>query len=225
MILEYCNNKFDLRPTKIIAVARNYRAHAEEMGSEIPEEPKLFLKPPSSLIGDGGTVILPKISKRVDYEVELAIIAKDRMHKVSAEESKNHILGYTVVVDVTARDIQNEAKKQGMPWTIAKGYDTFAPVGPSIVAADKINPDNLNIWLKVNGIIKQKGNTKDMIFSIGELVSYISKIMTIEPMDIIATGTPEGIGPMSDGDFIEAEIEGIGVLKFKVEVEKDLKNL
>jgi 2-keto-4-pentenoate hydratase/2-oxohepta-3-ene-1,7-dioic acid hydratase in catechol pathway len=206
----------DLKPSKIIAVARNYKAHAEEMGAALPSEPKFFLKPPSALLPDKGKVILPKASARVDHEVELAVIMGSRARNVTSTEASRYLLGYTVLVDVTARDIQATAKKQGMPWTVAKGYDTFAPLGPIIVPAQGLDPSNLNIWLKVNGETKQQGNTNLMVFSVAELVSFVSRIMTLEPMDIIATGTPSGVGPMKDGDVIEAGIEGIGTLTFTV---------
>ncbi len=219
MLITYEKTTIELTPTKIVAVARNYKAHAEEMGSPIPKEPTLFLKPPSSLIGTNSTVILPKISKRVDYEVELAAIMKNTCKNISSQEAYTHILGYTVFVDVTARDLQEEAKKKGLSWAVSKGFDTFAPTGPEIVAAEKIDPENLDIFLKVNGITKQKGNTQNMIFTVGELTSYISSVMTLEPMDIIATGTPEGVGPMEDNDTIEAGIQGIGVLTFTAKKE------
>ena len=217
MLIDFDGKKLDLKPTKIIAVARNYRAHAAEMGSAAPEEPKFFLKPPSSLIGHQGVVILPDESQRVDYEVELGVIIRDRLKKCTGEQAMNGLLGYTVLVDITARDIQNEAKKQGMPWAIAKGFDTFAPIGPKIVDAKKLNPANLDLWLKINGALKQQGSTRDMIHPVDVLIAYISKIMTLEPHDIIATGTPEGIGPMKHGDFVEAGIDGIGTLEFMVE--------
>ncbi|MBU7017947.1 MAG: fumarylacetoacetate hydrolase family protein [Theionarchaea archaeon] len=213
MIIAYGTKSIDLRPTKIVAVARNYRAHAQEMGSPVPDEPRFFLKPPSSLIGNNGVVILPGMSERVDHEVELAVIMKNRCKNISVEEACQHIMGYTVMVDVTARDLQAEAKKKGLPWAVSKGFDTFAPTGPVISPVDAINPHNAEIWLKINGGYRQKGNTKNMIRTVGELISYISTVMTLEPMDIIATGTPEGVGPMKDGDTIEAGIEGIGVLQ------------
>ncbi len=220
MRIEFDDTEMDLTPTKIIALARNYRSHAKEMGSPIPEEPTIFLKPPSALTGNNSTVILPKVSERVDYEVELAVIMKSRCKHVSAEEAETHIMGYAVCVDVTARDIQAEAKKKGLPWAVAKGFDTFAPLGPKVVSVDVIDLHNCEIWLKVNSEYKQRGNTRDMIFSVDELISYISKIMTLEPMDVIATGTPEGVGPMKDGDIIEAGIEGIGTLTFRTQKEK-----
>jgi 2-keto-4-pentenoate hydratase/2-oxohepta-3-ene-1,7-dioic acid hydratase in catechol pathway len=220
VLIELNGKKIDLRPTKIVAVAKNYRAHAAEMGGAAPEEPKFFLKPTSALIFDQGVVRLPRQSTRVDWEVELAVVIANRLTKASPEEVMRSIMGYAVIVDITARDIQNEAKKQGLPWTISKGFDTFAPFGPVIVAPDKVNPVNLELWLKQNGSFRQRGNTRDMVHPVDKLLSYISGIMTLEPMDIIATGTPEGIGPMKHGDFIEAGIDGIGVLTFKVENEK-----
>ncbi len=212
MLLDCENKTVDIIPTKIVAVARTYKAHADEMGSPVPKTPTIFLKPPSALIGNNDTVILPRISQRVDYEVELAVIMRDRCKNVSAEEAYQYIMGYTIFLDVTARDIQAESKKKGLPWAVPKGFDTFAPVGPRIVPGNTIDPHNVDIWLKVNGDYKQNGNTRDMIFTVGELISYISTVMTLEPMDIIATGTPEGVGPMKDGDVIEAGIQGIGVL-------------
>jgi acylpyruvate hydrolase len=213
--LELSGNEFDLKPTKIVAVARNYQAHADEMKADVPAEPSFFLKPPSSLLANNGEVILPKVSARVDHEVELAVIMKTRTRNVAPDDVKEKLLGYTVLVDVTARDIQAKAKQRGMPWTIAKGYDTFAPIGPRIVPVHAVDERNLGIWLKINGEERQHGNTAQMIFTVEQLVSFISNIMTLEPMDIIATGTPSGVGPMQDGDTIDAGIEQIGVLHFR----------
>lgn len=217
--LEYNDIKIELKSTKIIAAIRNYKAHAEEMNVSLPEEPDFFLKPPSSLIGNNGVVILPKISNRVDYEVELAVIMKNKCHNISLEEVSENILGYSVFVDVTARDLQAKSRNSGMPWSISKGFDTFAPIGPKIVDEKNIDTSNLDIWLKVNSEYKQHSNTSNMIFSVEELVSFISKIMTLQPMDIIATGTPEGVGQINDGDIIEAGVDGIGVLKFSAKEE------
>jgi len=218
--LEFNDGEIDLKPTKIIAVARNYKKHAQEMEESVPSEPKIFLKPPSALIMNNDAVILPAISERVDYEVELAVIIKNSCRDISEDKVRENILGYTIFVDVTARDIQRKAMEAGLPWTIAKGFDTFAPIGRRIIQADKIDVSNLDIWLKVNGEYKQQSNTRNMVFSPEELISFISNIMTLAPMDIIATGTPEGVGPMNDGDIIEAGIEGIGKLTFRVEKEK-----
>lgn len=215
MILKFGNRDLDLRPTKIIAVARNYKAHADEMRSAVPSQPSFFLKPPSSLLPNNGSVILPTVSARVDYEVELAVIMKSAAKNAAPDNVREKILGYTILVDITARDIQTEAKKAGLPWTIAKGFDTFAPLGPRVVGAEEIDEKNLDIWLKINGEFKQHGNTAQMIFPVEELVSYISQVMTLEPMDVIATGTPSGVGPMEHGDLVEAGIEHIGVLQFK----------
>lgn len=215
MILGCDGRNYDLRPTKILCVARNYKSHADEMRAEVPAEPSFFLKPPSALLVGGGEVILPASSLRVEYEVELAVVVKSKIKAIGPEAARGAILGYTVMVDVTARDIQSIAKKNGMPWTIAKGYDTFAPIGPRIVPPDDLDPSNLGIWLKVNGELKQSGNTNQMVFSVEELISHISLIMTLEPMDIIATGTPSGVGPMHDGDVIDAGIDRIGILRFR----------
>lgn len=218
--MEFNDGEIDLKPTKIIAVARNYKKHAQEMEESVPSEPKIFLKPPSALIMNNDVVILPAISERVDYEVELAVIIKNSCRDISEDNVRENILGYTIFVDVTARDIQRKAMEAGLPWTIAKGFDTFAPIGRRIIQADKIDVSNLDIWLKVNGEYKQQSNTRNMVFSHEELISFISNTMTLEPMDIIATGTPEGVGPMNDGDVIEAGIEGIGKLTFRAEKEK-----
>ncbi len=186
----------------------------------MPSEPKIFLKPPSALIGNNGVVIIPKASKRVDYEVELAVIMKERCWKISKEEALNYVLGFTVFNDVTARDIQAKEMKEGMPWDIAKGFNTFAPIGPEIIPVNDVDCHNLNIWLKLNGEMKQNSNTENMIFSVEDLIVYLSNIMTLEPLDIIATGTPEGVGSIKAGDFVESGIEGIGILKFTAEDEK-----
>ncbi len=220
MLLSYGNGEIDLKPSKIIAVARNYKAHAKEMGAELPSEPCFFLKPPSSLLPDKGTVILPDVSSQVDHEVELAVIIGSRVKQIATADVDGALLGYTILIDVTARDIQSGAKKRGMPWTIAKGFDTFAPLGPRIVPAKDIDPSCLDIWLKVNGEFRQQGNTNLMVFSVSELVSYVSKMMTLEPMDVIATGTPSGVGPIQDGDLIESGIEKIGTLSITVVREK-----
>ncbi|NPA76010.1 MAG: fumarylacetoacetate hydrolase family protein [Euryarchaeota archaeon] len=210
------NGEVELIPTKIVAVGRNYRAHAEEMQSAVPKEPVLFLKPPSAIIGPDSDILLPPQTRRVEHEVELAVIIGKRAKNVSEEEAMKHVFGYTILLDLTARDLQAEAKKRGLPWSVSKGFDTFAPVGPRIVPADELAPESVSISLKVNGELRQRGNTRDMIFTVPFLISYISRIMTLEPGDIIATGTPAGVGEIKDGDVIEAKIEKIGVLREKV---------
>ena len=218
--LLYKTEKIALNPSKIVCVAKNYRAHAREMREAVPTEPQFFLKPPSALIGDGGVVVLPKKSQRIDHEVELAVIMKSSCRCVSTAAALTHVLGYTVTVDITARDIQAEAKKAGMPWTVAKGFDTFAPTGPCITPAESIDPCDLPIWLTVNGEMHQQSTTAHMIHPVAELIAFVSQIMTLMPYDIICTGTPEGVGQLHDGDRVEAGIDGIGILRFRVAQER-----
>jgi len=194
------------RPTKIVAVGLNYKAHAEEMGKPLPEEPLIFLKPSTAVIANKMKIVLPPSSKRVDYEGELAIVIGRKCRKVSVEEAPNYILGYSCFNDVTARDLQ----RKDVQYTRAKSFDTFAPYGPWF--ATDLDPTGLGIETRVNGEVKQKGNTGDMIFSPFELVSFISHVMTLLPGDVIATGTPPGVGPLNPGDKVEVKIEGIGTL-------------
>ncbi|MCD6384071.1 MAG: fumarylacetoacetate hydrolase family protein [Thermoplasmata archaeon] len=207
---------YNLRPSKIIALARNYPSHAGEMGSKVPERVVFFLKPPSSLLPPNSEIVLPKVSREVHHEVELALIIGKGGRWISREKAHEHIQGYTILLDITARDLQAEAKRRGMPWAEAKGFDTFAPIGPKIVPASKLDPGDLEIGLKVNGSVRQLGRTSQMVFSVAEIIEYVSRIMTLEEGDIIATGTPEGVGPLKEGDEVEAWIEGIGTLKEKV---------
>lgn len=194
------------KPTKIVACGLNYLDHAKELGMEIPKEPIIFIKPSTSVIGHQDLIIYPRMAKQVDYEAELAIVIKDKTRNVSIEEAGEHILGYTCFNDVTARDLQ---RKDGQ-WTRAKSFDTFSPMGPNILF--EIDPANLDISLYLNGELKQSSNTSNLIFTPFYLVSFISKIMTLLPGDLIATGTPAGVGPMKPGDKVEVRIEGIGSL-------------
>ncbi len=210
-------------PSKIICLAKNYVDHAKEMGvssKDIPAlsiNPSLFLKPPSSLIGPGENIIIPLQCEKVHHEVELAVVIGKKGKHIPANKSYDYIFGFSIILDITARNIQSVAKKNGKPWFQSKGYDTFAPLGPFIVDSKEINdPQNLSLELKVNGDIKQKGNTRDMIFKIKEIISYVSTIVSLEPGDIIATGTPSGVGPLSKGDKIIATIESIGKLEVGV---------
>jgi 2-keto-4-pentenoate hydratase/2-oxohepta-3-ene-1,7-dioic acid hydratase in catechol pathway len=196
-------------PSKIVCVGLNYMSHATEFKMPIPEEPILFIKPPSAVLAPGGEIIYPQSSKQVDYEGELGVVIGKRCKAVVADEAEKYILGYTCFNDVTARDLQ---KKDGQ-WTRAKSFDTFAPFGPWIA---KIDPANADILTRVNGVVKQKSNTSDLIFSVPRLVEFISNVMTLEPGDVIATGTPSGVGPLQKGDVVEVEVEGIGVLKNSV---------
>lgn len=196
-----------VQPSKVVCVGLNYQDHAEELNMEIPDEPILFLKPPTTVIGHGDSIIYPFQSHQVDYEAELAVVVGKNAHKIAKENAFDYIAGYTILNDVTARDLQ---KKDGQ-WTRAKSFDTFCPLGPWIET--NLYPGNQNISLLLNGQLKQKSNTRNMIFSVEELVSFISHIMTLKPGDVIATGTPPGVGPIQVGDIVEVEVEGIGILK------------
>lgn len=220
--LPFRDTFYEVKPSKIICLGRNYAEHARELGHEIPKEPVIFLKPPSALIGPDQTIILPRRSNRVDHEVELAVIIGKRGKNIPREKAMDYVLGYTILMDITARDLQAEAKKKGLPWTVAKGFDTFAPIGPRVVDKREINVDDLEIGLKVNGEVRQLSRTSKMIFKIDEIIEYVSSIMTLEPGDIIATGTPEGVGPLRHGDVVEAWIEGIGKVEFDVLAEDSI---
>lgn len=198
-------------PSKIVCVGRNYREHAAELGNKMPEEPLLFLKPPSSVVGDGGTVELPAESAQVEHEGELGVVIGRIARRISPDEDPlNYVLGYTCVNDVTARDLQ----RKDVQFTRAKSFDTFCPVGP--VIANDINPLDLEVTTRLNGEIKQRARTSSMAFPVPFLIRYISGIMTLNPGDLIATGTPAGVSPMKHGDVVEIEIEGIGVLRNRI---------
>jgi 2-keto-4-pentenoate hydratase/2-oxohepta-3-ene-1,7-dioic acid hydratase in catechol pathway len=195
------------QPSKIVALGLNYRDHAQELGMALPEEPLLFLKPPSAVVGPGADIVLPRMSQRVDHEAELGVVIGTKAKRVSAEDAKRSILGYTCVNDVTARDLQ----KRDVQFTRAKSFDTFCPVGPWIVT--DLDPGDLVIQCRVNGELRQSSRTSQLIHPVEELVSFISHIMTLEPGDIIATGTPSGIGQLREGDEVVVVIEGLGELK------------
>ncbi len=196
-----------VEPTKIIAVGLNYIDHAEELGMPVPEEPIIFLKPPSAVIGHEDVILLPSVAKRIDYEGELAVVIAKDCKNVSESEAEDYILGYTCFNDVTARDLQ---QKDGQ-WTRAKSFDTFAPIGPYIVELD--DASKLKIETRVNGKVVQNSNTSNLIFDVPALVEFISSIMTLKAGDVIATGTPAGVGELKHGDIVEVEIEKIGVLR------------
>lgn len=193
-------------PSKVVCVGLNYVEHAKELKMSIPEEPIIFMKPPTAVIGPGSDIVMPRSSSQVDYEGELAVVIKDKCRNVPAREADDYILGYANFNDVTARDLQ---RRDGQ-WTRAKSFDTFAPMGPFVVDLD---PSNLAIETRVNGIVRQKSLTSDLIFSVPELVEFVSRIMTLLPGDVIATGTPPGVGSLSSGDVVEVEIEGLGTLR------------
>ncbi|HEX4454529.1 MAG TPA: fumarylacetoacetate hydrolase family protein [Kofleriaceae bacterium] len=196
-----------MRPSKIIGIGRNYRLHAQELANEVPDEPLIFLKPLSSVIGDGDAIRRPAGYERVDFEGELGVVIKDRAYRVTREKALDIVAGYVCVNDVTVRDLQ---KKDGQ-WTRAKGFDTFCPIGPRVVAG--LDPSNLRIATRVNGQTKQDATTADMIFDVPTLIAFCSQYMTLEPGDVISTGTPAGVGNLNPGDVVEVEIEGIGILK------------
>jgi 2-keto-4-pentenoate hydratase/2-oxohepta-3-ene-1,7-dioic acid hydratase in catechol pathway len=195
------------RPTKILAVGLNYRTHAAEAGYDVPPEPLVFFKPPSSVIGPREPIVYPILSRQVDYEGELAVVIGQRARNVSPEKAHDFVLGYTCGNDVTARDLQRRDDQ----WTRPKGFDTFCPLGPHIVTG--LDVGHLTIQTRVNGEVRQNTSTADMVFSVAELISYVSQVMTLEPGDVILTGTPSGVGPLQPGDVVEVEIEGIGTLR------------
>jgi 2-keto-4-pentenoate hydratase/2-oxohepta-3-ene-1,7-dioic acid hydratase in catechol pathway len=200
-------------PGKVICVGRNYAEHIKETNAEIPTTPLLFLKPPSSVIGPLQTIFLPPQSQQVDHEAELAVVIGKRGRWIQPDEVSNYIYGYTVGNDVTARDLQ---RKDGQ-WTRSKGFDTFCPLGPWIET--EFNPADAMITCHVNGELRQMASTRDMIFHIDQLIAFVSSIMTLEPGDILMTGTPAGISPLNPGDIVEVAIDGIGKLRNSVAVE------
>ena len=197
-------------PTKVVAVGLNYTDHAAELSMEIPDEPIIFLKPAESVIGPGERIVYPAASQQVDYEAELGIVIKKKAKSVSQDSAPDYILGYTCANDVTARDLQ---RKDGQ-WTRAKSFDTFAPIGPWIDTG--FDPTDAIVEARLNGEVKQSSSTSHMIFSVPKLVSFISGVMTLNPGDVIMTGTPPGVGPMKPGDNIEIRIEHIGTLTNRV---------
>lgn len=199
-------------PSKIICVGLNYRDHAEELSMEVPENPILFLKPPSAIVGHEDKILYPACSSRVDYEAELAVVIGKRCKNIKAGRAEDVIAGYTCFNDVTARDLQ---QKDGQ-WTRAKSFDTFAAIGPFIACTDELDVSDAKISCRVNGEVRQASSTSNLIFDIPYLIEFISEIMTLEVGDVIATGTPPGVGEMQKGDCVEVEIQGIGTLRNEV---------
>jgi 2-keto-4-pentenoate hydratase/2-oxohepta-3-ene-1,7-dioic acid hydratase in catechol pathway len=200
-------------PTKILGIGRNYGAHAKELGNDVPKEPLVFLKAPSSVIAHGGTVRLPKESQRVDYEGELALVIGRRARRVPRESWRDVVFGFTCALDITARDLQ---KTDGQWWR-AKGFDTFCPLGPAIET--DVDPADLALETFVDGERRQNARSSDLIFDVGTLIAWTSAAMTLEPGDVILTGTPEGVGPLAAGQTVEVRISGVGTLSAGVEVE------
>jgi 2-keto-4-pentenoate hydratase/2-oxohepta-3-ene-1,7-dioic acid hydratase in catechol pathway len=204
----------DLRPSKIVCVGQNYRAHAAELGKPVPAQPVLFLKAPSALIAPGEPIPRPRSQARIDFEGELALVIARRTRRVTAAQALDHVLGFTCVNDVTARDLQ---QLDGQ-WARAKSFDGFCPVGPRIVPG--LDPADLRITTRVNGEVRQDSRTSDLIFSVPFLIEFISRHMTLEPGDLISTGTPAGVGNLAVGDTVAIEIEGIGVLENPVALDE-----
>jgi len=194
-------------PTKVVAIGVNYFDHAEEMRAKIPSSPMLFLKPPSSVIGDGEAIVYPEATKELHYEGELAVVIGKKASHVPRAEAHRYIAGYCCANDVTARDLQ----RSDVQWTRSKSFDTFCPLGPRI--ATDVDPLGLELTTRVNGEVRQKSNTRNMIFDVFSLLAQVSSVMTLLPGDVIITGTPSGVGPLQPGDVVEVEIEGIGLLR------------
>ena len=199
-------------PSKILCIGRNYVEHAKELGNEVPKVPLVFMKPPSSIIANGDPIILPPQSKQVEHEAELVVVIGKRAKNVTAETAKEYIFGYTIGNDITARDLQ---KTDGQ-WTRAKGFDTFCSFGPWIDT--DFDASDAVVTCRVNGQMRQMASTRDMVFNVGTLIAYISSVMTLEPGDLIFTGTPAGVGELKNGDEVVVEIEGLGALKNPVKI-------
>ncbi|CEI93048.1 Putative Acylpyruvate hydrolase [Rhizopus microsporus] len=188
---------------KIVAIGRNFSEHAKELGNAVPTSPFFFLKPTSSYLANGGTIEIPK-GCEVHHEVELAVVIGKEARDCPASQAMEHVAGYALAIDCTARNLQNEAKKKGLPWSTAKGFDTFSPISEFISKEQIPDAHNVDLWLKVNDKFRQQGNTKDMIFSVPKLIEYVSSIMKLEVGDVILTGTPSGVGPIQSGDLVTA---------------------
>ncbi|MER3457026.1 MAG: acylpyruvase [candidate division GAL15 bacterium] len=201
-------------PQKIVALGRNYVEHARELGNEASEDPVIFFKPPSSIVGPGEAIVIPPESQEVHHEVELAVVMARRGVRVPAEHALELVGGYTILNDVTARDLQREDIQRRRPFDRAKSFATFCPMGPVVVTPRSLpEPDRLRITLRVNGQVRQDASTAEMILSVPRIIEYVSRYMSLEPGDVIATGTPAGVGPLRPGDVVEAEVQGIGVLR------------
>jgi 2-keto-4-pentenoate hydratase/2-oxohepta-3-ene-1,7-dioic acid hydratase in catechol pathway len=203
------------RPGKIIGIGRNYRDHATELGHAVPAKPLLFFKPPTAVIADGAAIVLPPESQQVDFEGEIGVVIGRALRRATEAQARGAIAGITCVNDVTARDLQRTDEQ----WTRAKGFDTFCPLGPRLVSVDPRQLDTLEVFCRVNGTERQHGRARDMVFPIPALVSFVSHVMTLEPGDLIATGTPAGVGPLAPGDVVEVEVPGVGVLRNPVVAE------
>ena len=201
-----------IKPSKIVCVGLNYRKHAQEFNMSIPEEPVIFLKPPSSLVYDGDDIVYPPLTQELHYEAELGVVIGRTCKSVLIKDAYQYIEGYVCANDVTARDLQ---RKDGQ-WTRSKSFDTFCPIGKTVIPRDMVNPNRLRIMAFLNDKTVQDSNTSDMIFPVADIVAFISSVMTLLPQDLILTGTPSGVGPMQKGDLIRIEIEGIGAISNRI---------
>jgi len=216
MVLTNPNTAERVTVGKILCIGRNYALHAAEMNDAVPKQPVIFLKPATSLILTGDTVILPVMSSEIHHEIEIVVMIGQGGKNIPIEVSLNHVAAYAIGLDMTARDLQSDAKEKGNPWSVAKGFDTFAPLGP-LVPADQIkDPQSISMSLAVNGAIKQRGQTNDMIFSVASLISYCSDIFTLECGDLLYTGTPEGVGAVKHGDRLRATSDQLPSLEVTV---------
>ncbi len=206
----------EFRIGKIVCVGRNYAEHARELGNETPAEPVLFMKPATSLIENGGIVRIPEYSSCCHHEIELALLVGEKGKNIRAGDALRHLAGYGTAIDMTLRDIQDRLKLKGLPWDIAKGFDTSCPLSDFIPVATLDDPQNLTMTLSVNGVERQRGVTSDMIHPVSALVAHISRFFTLEPGDVILTGTPSGVGEVKSGDVITAEISSVGRLEISV---------
>ncbi|MBN1280173.1 MAG: fumarylacetoacetate hydrolase family protein [Candidatus Thermoplasmatota archaeon] len=216
---QFVKQPMDVTIGKLICLARTYTEHAREMQTVVTEDPLLFLKPASSVIFTGGTILIPSQSRCLHHEVELGVVIGKKGRHIPEAQAMDHVLGYLVALDITARDIQSTAKKNGWPWTIAKGFDTFAPISAVVRKEQVADPQDLDLELRINQMIKQKANTSQMIYSLERIISFISAIMTLERGDLILTGTPEGVGELKEGDLLEARLGSLCTLIVDVQKE------
>ena len=206
---------FVKQSTKIICIGRNYAKHAAELGNEIPTMPFYFIKPTTCYVEDGGDIIYPKITKNLHHELELGVVIGKKMTKVSRDDVMSHVAGYSVTIDVTCRDLQEQCKAERKPWSISKCLDTHCAVGP-FIPADKLAHNNVEMVLKVNDEVRQHANTKDMLFDVPALLEHVNQHITLLPGDLVQTGTPEGVGPMNVGDTVSVSIPGVSKASFKI---------
>jgi acylpyruvate hydrolase len=214
---KFCGERDHIAVGKILCLGRNYPEHAKEMKAETPTTPVVFLKPSTALLDDGGIVLIPPFSSELHHEVEMVVAIGRPGKNIPRASALDHVAGYAVGLDMTLRDVQSEAKKKGLPWSVAKGFDTSAPVSEFVRPSKVRDPHNLAITLRVNGELRQSSSTKNMIFTVTDIIAYLSTVFTLEAGDLIFTGTPEGVGPARPGDSLTAELESVGSLTVGVQ--------